>query len=512
MTAAEQLARWATGLRLEQVPPPVVALVRSQVASQLAAIRAGLTHPVGRALVRAFGPPLQTDPRRSACVLAALGSWLSLDDTVYAGHVGSSTVAVPLAYGHAHGLDGRELLTAVVAANECAARITAAATLGPLRGQAAVHTHLAGAVAGRLHCERMVPGQWVAALGLAFSQPPWPVMHGFLSGDAKALHVLAAVRAAMDACDAAAAGLAGAADILEHEDGFLARFATVPLPEVVTGGLGQRWHSETLSFKVRPGGPGVDAAVDCAVELHHAMTGLTAEQVAEVSVAVSLYTLYAGRRAASYVTGPDPGSVGALLLTVPYPVATALLTGDLTTADLVPPALTRPERWELAGRVRLVHDPRLTRALLQSVAPFGEAIRQAGDRAIPWLRQFGGDELVESVREAGRARAGREGGGGVAGFAEATKATGARVTVRFTDGRSVTRSREIPVGAIGPVTRATHAELVRDKLSRCGAPAEVAHACQELERLPAMEVARLLDAVLVPSDQHGVSTRSAAPG
>ncbi len=52
----EQLAGWASALRLDDVPPRVVALATSQVLSQLAAIRAGASLPLGQALMRAFGP------------------------------------------------------------------------------------------------------------------------------------------------------------------------------------------------------------------------------------------------------------------------------------------------------------------------------------------------------------------------------------------------------------------------------------------------------------------------
>ncbi|MBQ1101329.1 MmgE/PrpD family protein, partial [Streptomyces sp. b94] len=145
-TPLRELSQWAATLRPEHIPCRVLKLAASQVLSQAASIRAGLQHPLGRRLVAAFGHPMQRDPRTAAGVFAALGSWLNLDDTAYAGHLSNSTVAVPLAFAYTRRLDGLSLLTAVVAANECAARITASATLGPLRGQSAVHTHLAGAV------------------------------------------------------------------------------------------------------------------------------------------------------------------------------------------------------------------------------------------------------------------------------------------------------------------------------------------------------------------------------
>lgn len=140
MSVLEELAKWSSHLQLSDVPPRVVDFAASQILSQLAAIRTGLRCEPGRRLVRALGEPLQPDVAGSAWVLAGAGAWLNLDDTAYAGHLAPSTVAVPVAYAYALGLSGAELLRSVIAANECAARITASATLGPFRGQTAVHT------------------------------------------------------------------------------------------------------------------------------------------------------------------------------------------------------------------------------------------------------------------------------------------------------------------------------------------------------------------------------------
>ena len=486
-TPLRELSRWAAALTPRDVPCRVLKLAASQVLSQIASIRAGLQHPLGRKLVAAFGHPMQRDPRSAAGVFAALGSWLNLDDTAYAGHLSNSTVAVPLAFAYARRLDGLQLLTAVVAANECAARITAAATLGPLRGQSAVHTHLAGAVAGRLHCDRSPAALWENAFGLAFAMPNWPLMRAFLASDARLFNTFTPVRVAMDACDAAAAGLRGAPDIIEHADGFLAQFATVPLPQAVAKGLGRRWHTETLSFKMHPGGPGIDAAVDCAAEIHQAIGPLRVQDVEEIVVEASLYTLFAGRRAATYVNGPG-SPLGALVLDVPYPVATTLLTGGFGVDDFSSPAVDDAVRWELAGRVRLEHDTETTRELFLSDAPFGEAVREAGEASAPWLRGFGGDALVDLL---GPLRAdGRD-------FSRSTKATGARVTVRLTGGRTVTRSRLIPVGAAGPDTRANHSQMVQDKFLSVGGPRQVADTVGSLHRMRPAQVRRWIESAFL---------------
>ena len=487
MTLIENLSQWASELDLDDVPDRVVGFATSQVLSQLAAARLGAQHPLGQAVIRGFGEPWQADPAKSAFVLAGLTSWLHFDDTGYAGHLSNSTATVPLAYAHALDLDGRQLLTAVIAANECAARITAAATLGPFRGQNAAHTHVAGAVSGRLRAENASAERWVNAFGIAFSMPPRPFLRAFLGSDAKVLSAATPVRMGLDACDAARAGLLGPRDVLEHPDGFLATFATVPLPDAVDLDLGRRWHTETLSFKVHPGGPGLDAAVDCALELRRALGPLGVDEIDEVVVTTSMYTLIVDQKAAEFIDAAR-SPVSALVFSTPYAVATTLLTGEYTGADFTTPAVADPERWRLAAKVRLEHDAEMTRASLLSEAPFGEALRQAGPRAAKWLEEVGTQWLVDLVGELEPPRE---------SFATATKVTPARVEVRLRDGSAHSRELAIPVGAIGPDLRARHPELVRAKFLGTGGSAEVANVAAALRTASAADVRQMLDGALV---------------
>jgi 2-methylcitrate dehydratase PrpD len=487
VTLIENLSQWASGIELDDVPDRVVGFATSQVLSQLAAARLGAQHPLGQAVIRGFGQPWQADAAKSAFVLAGLTSWLHFDDTGYAGHLSNSTATVPLAYAHALGLDGRQLLTAVIAANECAARITAAATLGPFRGQNAAHTHVAGAVSGRLRAENASAEQWVNAFGIAFSMPPRPFLRAFLGSDAKVLSAATPVRMGLDACDAARAGLLGMRDVLEHPDGFLATFATVPLPDAVDLDLGRRWHTETLSFKVHPGGPGLDAAVDCALDLRRVLGPLGVDEIDEVVVTTSMYTLIVDQKAAEFIDA-ERSPVSALVFSTPYAVATTLLTGDYTGADFTTPAVADPERWRLAAKVRLEHDAEMTRASLLSEAPFGEALRQAGPRAAKWLEEVGTQWLVDLVGELEPPRE---------SFETATKVTPARVEVRLRDGSAHSRELAIPVGAIGPDLRARHPELVRAKFLGTGGSAEVANVAAALRTASAADVRQMLDGALV---------------
>ncbi|MGW5851307.1 MmgE/PrpD family protein [Streptomyces sp. NPDC055254] len=491
-TLTEELAGWASVLRLDEIPDDVVTTAKHQILSQLAAVRAGLDHPLGRRFVQGFGAPFQDDPARSAFVLAGLGSWLHFDDTAYAGHLSNSTVAVPLAYATSQGLTGEQLLTSIIVANETAARITAATTLGPFRGQSAAFTHVTGAIAGRLRGEGASAQRWVDTLGLGFGLPPRTVPVGFLDGDAKLFGASTPVRVGLDACDASAVGLAGSPVIFEHPEGFLSRFATVPLPEAVVAGLGTRWHTRTTSFKVHPGGPGMDSAIDVGLELHRELSSpdrpLRADDIAEISVDTSLYTAVVERRAAEYLRGPL-SPVSALVFSLRYTLATALLTGQLSTGDFTEQGMADTERWSLADRMDVRLDLDMTRELFHCEVPFGEALRQAGGRGKEWLRQFGagwegdGQWLVDLVGELPAPS--RD-------FSDARKVTGARVHVRLRDGRSVSRELHVPMGAIGGEGRPPIAGVVRDKWLGTGGREEFADGVDRLEEASADEVGRLL--------------------
>ncbi|HEX8742759.1 MAG TPA: MmgE/PrpD family protein [Thermoleophilaceae bacterium] len=485
-SGTSELAGWASALDFEQVPERVVAYARSQLLSELAGARAALGHTLGRKLTQAFGSPLSDDPKQAAHVLAALTMCLEYDDTVYAGHVSHSCVNVPLAYARPLELDGRRLLTAIIAATETTARIAAASTLGTFRGQTASHPHLAGAVAGRLRAEDAPAEQWVNALGIAFTLPPWSLLPGLLGSDAKVFTAATPVRTGLDACDAAAAGISGAADIMEHDDGFLARFSTLPLPDALAFGLGTRWHTETLSFKVYPASTGIYAAAESAMEIHDRLGGVDPDAIEEIVVHASIFTFLSNLRAETYYRGADT-PVSALQFAVPYGVATALLTGGLTFADFDHPAVEDPARWELVRKLRVEHDEELTRESGAGTAPLGEALRQAGERAIEWLELRGLPDAEAYVRELGPP---------AETFEQARKTIGSRVTVRLTDGRELEAARLMPTGAAGDDTRARHPQLARDKFLTAGGSEEVADGLATIHEASSGEVAALIEAAL----------------
>ncbi|WP_434599893.1 MmgE/PrpD family protein [Streptomyces sp. A5-4] len=502
------LAAWARTVTYEDIPVHTRAAARSQLVSNLAAVRGSLNHPLGRRIVEAFGPPLQSDAGRSAYVLAALATALDFDEVAYSGHVSAGAVNVAIAEAARGGLDGKSLLTSIVVANECAARISAATILSPFfRGQTNTHCHLASAAAARLHARGASEREWTAGLGLALGILAVPLHHGVVTSDVKALSAAAPVRLALDACDAAAHGLAGPDTILEHPEGLLAHLSAVPLPDAVTHGLGRRWHTDTLSYKRFPGSAYLHAAFDCAQRLHRRLGALDLSRVRRVIVHGSLLTWQMERKVTPALDGPGT-SVSAATLSVGYGVATLLLTGSFGVEDLTPSAIGDEARWALADRVTVEHDMRLSERMVQATSPLGEALRQAGDRALDWpeLIAWGGEDVPRILAGLGPQEETLE---------NATMAIGARVDIELADGTALTEECETFTGSAGPATRRDHRSIVGEKFRSVGGADEVLCDLEAIDLLDPSQTARALSRAVrvgpLPADRE-LSGASVAPG
>ncbi|WP_367140565.1 MULTISPECIES: MmgE/PrpD family protein [Streptomyces] len=476
MSLTARLSEWAHRVTYDDVPPLTRQAAVSQLISNVAAVRASLGHPVGRALVAAFGPPVQDDAARSAYVLSALATVLDFDEVAYAGHVSAGAVNVALAETRRGRLDGRSLLATIVTANECAARVTAATILSPFfRGQTNTHCHLVSAAAARLRARGASREEWTAALGLALGILAVPLHHGVVTSDVKAFTAAAPVRLALDACDAAVHGLSGADEILEHPEGLLAQLSAVPVPETVDRLLGARWHTDTLTYKKFPGSAYLHAAFDCAERLHRRLGRVGAERVGRIVVEGSLLTWQMERKVAGALRGPGT-PVSAATLSVGYGVASLLLTGAFGARDLDPAALGDKDRWALADKVVVEHDMDLSLRMARATSPLGEALRQAGERALAWpemARWTGADAplFLDSLGEPEET------------FAHATMAIGARVRVELVDGTVEAEECEAFAGSAGASTREEQRELVRRKFLATGGTADLLAALEDIDGL-----------------------------
>ncbi len=524
-TALHRMAGWACELRLDDVPQRVREQAKNQILSTLGATHAGYASDLGPRLAEAFPPPRgdavvlpsgdRSPPVHAAFLMAAWSMVLDFDDSMLGGHTGHSTVLVPLAY--ASGRTGDELLRAQIVANELAARVNTAVALGPLRGQMATHVHLVGAAAARAALERLEPGPFAEAVGFALTYPAKALYPGFLGSDAKLLSASWPVRMGTESVDAVRAGLRGNPRVLDGRRGFLSQAADVPLPEFL-GGLGERWHTETNSFKVYPGCAYIDAVVDATLAIVRRYD-VAAEDITEVDVHASILTIGMDLHSAPYLRGPE-SLVSTLSFSTPYNVACAIRDRDLRPEHLTRPKITDTATWELAGKVRLHHDEALTIAALTSDAPLGAALKLAGSGALRYVMKMAGARRgIPKPRDAAAAlRLARAvvaaGTGTIGDLSRAEKAVGARVRIRTGDGRSFTEEVRVPVGAAGSGDHAALRELMRAKYLAAAGPvcgdkraAEAAGLVERLEELDAEAVETLLAACLRTGRRRATARR-----
>ena len=323
----------------------------------------------------------------------------------------------------------------------------------------------------------------------------------------------------LEAVDAVKAGLRGNPGVLDE---FLKRFADVPVADFLDG-LGERWHTETNSFKVHPGCAYIDAVIDATLALVRRYD-IAADDVASVDVHASVFTLGMDARSAPFVDG-QRSLVSTLSFSTPYNVAWAIIDRDLRPEHLTRPRIADERAWALAAKVRLHHDEALTIEALTSDAPMGAALKVAGRGAVRYVAKMiprggpraaartaaSGARIAKAVLDAAK--------GGMPDLSQARKAVGARVEIRTTDGRRFSDEVHIAVGAAGSGDWKASRALMRDKFCACAArnvgdakARAAADAIDEIERLDADELWTMIEANLSPAGARATPTRGRRPG
>jgi 2-methylcitrate dehydratase PrpD len=456
-TPTRSIAEWAASLTAAGIPDRGARRAGWQWASVIGAIRAAAGHPHSRAIGavarRVGGPGAATLLPEGDGVSAETAVWantarsvlLDFDDYLFAGHTGHSAVLVTLAVGELTDASGVDLLAATVAANEAGGRLGAAMLLGPHNGQMWAYIHnVAGAVAAArvlgLDAERTA-----AAVGLALTEPPYPLPATFMGSDGKALTASGPALDGMRGALLAAEGFRCDLDVLTDRNGFFARLHPKALAGMFSG-LGTAWVTDSLSYKIYPGCAYLDTAVD-------AVLALRARYATETGAALDPADVVRGRIGAGILTvGMESMSgwyraAGSALreinmnFSAAYSVALALLAGRLT-ADELDPAWWEPRAAaidDLAARIPVEMDTEANAAM----AP--------RDGAGFNLAQVLSGAATEPVLDG-------------ASFVDYESRFPATVTLELRDGTSWTERVDVPLGGAGRPDDETRA-LVRAKLA-----------------------------------------------
>jgi 2-methylcitrate dehydratase PrpD len=251
-TLASQLADWATGLRYDDLPDPVVAAAKESIRDTLAGAVLGargrqfgsmVAGDARTAVATSIGSARPTGLIAAATANAIAAHGCELDDTLLGagGHPGAVVVPVALATAEAAAGSGRDLITAVVAGYELLYRVMA-----PIYPSNQPRGFQATGVAGPFAAAATAasirghgPETLTQAFGIAGSYAAGLLEYDQTGGECKRLYAGLAARAGLEAVELASAGITGPATILEGRRGVFAGFGDQRETGRATDGLGQ---------------------------------------------------------------------------------------------------------------------------------------------------------------------------------------------------------------------------------------------------------------------------------
>ena len=357
------LARYAAGLRFEDLPGEVVAKAKDIIADTVAACICGAdmlwsrividyaekTGPGGNSKILGRGASVQAPA--AALANGALAHSFELDSLTRPGagaHPGATVLPPALAIAQQVGASGKQLIAAVVAGNEVMIRI----------GRATGHTNEArgfhapgttGPFGAAVACGLLLgldERQMTNALGIAGSLAGG--LLEFARGDGgmvKRLHLGRASEAGVMAASLAAGGFEAPRTVIEGEFGFLKVFCTEWDESHLTKGLGSDFVTMSAVLKRYPVHATAHAPVKAVRDLQ-AAHGFTGGEVTEIMITCT-------QRIAERHGITEPADLMLAQYSIPFCVALALFREARDPENYDEMALSDPAIRALARRVRL---------------------------------------------------------------------------------------------------------------------------------------------------------------
>jgi 2-methylcitrate dehydratase PrpD len=360
----QTLAEFVNGVTLNKVPQRDIDVAKLAILDQIGVALAGVGEDPGlkvQAMVdrcksdeaTVLGNPRKTSTWLAALVNGTLGHTLDFDDCSSYGHPSVVLVPAMLATGETRERSGRELLEAYIAGfevGEALSRIVPrrADQFHGLHSTALFGPLTSATVSGRLLGLNAM--QQRHAWGIASSQAGG--ITGNFGTHTKPLHGGIASQAGVMAAELALNGFEANPDALDSPLGYITSVVAAGRMEGVdinkaTAGLG-KWHiADTWRVKKYPCGYIAQGAIDAALRFREA-TGLTLDDLTSVEIRVPHLQPYFRVRPA----GEFSGKFG-----YEYPVACAIMDGEVVKASFSDMAFNRPALKAHLGKFKTLEDP-----------------------------------------------------------------------------------------------------------------------------------------------------------
>ena len=367
-TAAERFTEWTTGLGYQDIPGEVLDAAKLHLLDTLgcglAAHALGVATEGRSTMVELGGDAQSTviglDPglpaANAAFANAMLCHGLDFDDTHSdsVSHVSTVTCPAALAAGEAQGASGREVLTAIVGANEVVTRLgMAASSEFHRRGfHPTAICGIFGAAAAAARLDGLDPQTAAGALGLVGSMASGLFAYLEEGTATKPLHPAWAAHGALIAARLAALGAEGPHSIIEGKFGLYHAFLGAEKGEIDVeaqlADLGTRWETPRIAYKPYPACHFMHGSLGATAEAIGA--GVSIEDIDEVVVTVPAAGVSLVLEPAEAKVAPRTEYEGKFSLQ--YSTAAMIVRGHVGVADYTDEAISEPAVLDLARKVR----------------------------------------------------------------------------------------------------------------------------------------------------------------
>jgi len=343
----------AAKLRLIDVIGCAIAGSRSSSAAILLDV---LSNWGGREEASIFGSPKKFPIALAAMVNSVMSraydyevSGLNIEGKLIASHISGTTVPTAVTMAESLGASGKDLISALVVADDITSRIHAASGYSLDSGwdcTGTVNAFGAVVIAGRfmnLTNEELSNAMGIVVNQLAGSfQCIYDGVHAFV------LPQGLSAKNGIFSAQLAKNGFTGVEDFLFSRFGFFRLYGGDLDVEVLTRHLGRKYYAD-VRFKPYPSCGGNDAAINCALNIRR-QREIKPGQISEVILSVTPWVRdsFVGQQ---FRLGPFP--FGSSCFNLAYTVASALIRGNSDLENFTDEKISAPEVVNLARKVNI---------------------------------------------------------------------------------------------------------------------------------------------------------------
>ena len=362
-----ELADFACGLDFADIPDDVIEKEKIHLLDGLGNGLCGSASDFGQMVVRYIGNSLgtpesiiwgtgiKTSSPQAAFANGSFSNYGELEDAHFRTKFKPNTVLTPgaIAIAERTGASGRDVLTALIAANEACLRIATAThvgTEGYARGW--IGTSSMGALGTAIITGRLLNldvEKMAHAISLAGAQP-CGIWSGGMAMSKRVLIGKAAENGILSAY-MAREGITGGFDIFDGDWGAIGSIISPKYePEWITKDLGSYWFTREVGLECYPTKGGAHSAIDCVLEI---LSQGPLDPAAIDDILVRATTGIAKNRALSLF---PPHDFYEAQNSMPYILAVTISDGACGLAQFTNEKIKDPAILSLAKKVRLVPD------------------------------------------------------------------------------------------------------------------------------------------------------------